>query len=172
MTPPARSKRATRSAGGQRGPNFRSAEPAPLVFLDGADDYQAARAFEVVRSKARAADPSIEVTRIDGESYEPSQLILASSPSLFGGSPLIEIHGLEKMNEALQKDLLSYIEAPQEDAVLVLHHSGGQRGKTLVNVLKKRASVIDVSPLKKDQERQDFVLGSSRVCAVRWILKR
>lgn len=159
MTPPARSTRAARAKGGQRGPTFRTAEPAPLVFLDGADDYQAARAFEIIRNKAREANESIDVTRIDGESYEPSQLILASSPSLFGGAPLIEIHGLEKMNEALQKDLLNYLEAPQDDAIVVLHHSGGQRGKSLVNILKKRASVIDVSPLKKDQERQDFVLG-------------
>jgi len=140
-----------------RGPSFREAEPRPLVLLHGADSYQAARAFQAIRSAARAADPETEVKRFDASGYQPGELLLAASPSLFGGSALIEFHGLESMNEAAQKDLTGYVAGADPSVILVAHHGGGNRGKSLVDAFKAAALVIDCSPLKKDAEKLAFV---------------
>lgn len=150
----------TSSRGGSRavrGPSFREAEPRPLVLLNGSDDYQAARAFQRIRELCRARAGDVEVTRFDAAQYQPGELLLAASPSLFGGPALIEFHGLESMNEFTQRDLTAYVAAPDPDVVLVAHHGGGQRGKALLDAFKKAALVIDCSALKKDAEKADFV---------------
>ena len=40
------------------------------------------------------------------------------SPSLFGESKLIEVEGLESMNDAFLADALGYLQHPEQDAVL------------------------------------------------------
>lgn len=146
----------------QRGTSFREAEPRPLVLLSGGDDYQAARAFQRIRELARASDPEVQVTRFEASAYQAGELLMAASPSLFGGTPFIEFHGLESMGEDAQKDLMAYVAAPDPDVVMVLHHAGGQRGKQLLDRLKTAAAVIDCTPLKRDAEKADFVAAEFR----------
>lgn len=156
MAAAARGSRA-RTTKAARGIGFRQAEPRPLVLLTGADDYQAARAFERIRELAKAQEPELTVTRFEAASYQPGELLLAASPSLFGGRNLVEFHGLAQMNEAAQKDLTGYVTSPDPDVCVVLHHSGGNRGKGLLDALKKSAAVIDCTPYKKDAEKVEFV---------------
>jgi DNA polymerase-3 subunit delta len=156
MAAAARGARA-RSAKGARGTSFRQAEPRPLVLLTGSDDYQAARAFDRIRDLAKAQEPELTITRFEASSYQPGELLLAASPSLFGGRNLVEFHGLAQMNEAAQKDLTGYVASPDPDVCVVLHHSGGNRGKSLLDALKKTATVIDCAPYKKETEKADFV---------------
>jgi DNA polymerase-3 subunit delta len=147
----------SRNSKAARGADFRRAEPRPLVLLTGSDDYQASRAFDRIRTLARAQDPDLTVTRFEAASYEPGELLLAASPSLFGGRNLVEFHGLASMNEAAQKDLSAYVANPDPDVCVVAHHSGGNRGKGLLDALKKTAAVIDCAPYKRDSEKADFV---------------
>lgn len=152
--PPRSSSRASSRAA--RGPSFRTAEPAPLILLSGSDDYQASLAFARIREKRRAVG-EVQLHRFDAANYQPGELLLAVSPSLFGDGALVEFHGLEKMNEAALKDLTAYVAHPDPEAVVVLHHGGGNRGKPLLDAVKKTAPIIDCSPLKKDAERVAFV---------------
>ncbi|BAS09099.1 DNA polymerase III [Arthrobacter sp. Hiyo4] len=46
------------------------------------------------------------------------------SPSLFGERKLIEVEGVEGMNDAFLADALTYLARPEPDAVLVLRHAG------------------------------------------------
>ncbi len=80
------------------------------------------------------------------------------SPSLFGESKLIEVEGLEAMNEAFLADALAYLGHLEPDAVLVLRHGGGARGKKLLDAVKKGGwPVVDCQPLKKDADKMAFV---------------
>lgn len=145
-----------------RGAGFREAEPRPLVLLTGSDEYQAARAFERIRELAKAQEPDLSLTRFDASSYQPGELLMAASPSLFGGRNLVEFHGLATMNEAAQKDLTAYVANPDPDVCLVAHHSGGNRGKALMDAFKKAALVIDCAPYKRDSEKAEFVQAEFR----------
>ena len=159
MSPAARSGRPAAGRGTSAGTvDWRAVAPAPVILVTGPEDYLAARAMDSVRSQARAADPDLEVTRLDAGSYAGGELILAASPSLFGERKLIEVHGLESMTEEFLRDGLAYVAAPEDDVVLVLRHAGGTRGKKLLDAVKASpAPVVDCQPLKKDADKAAFV---------------
>ncbi|ASN39302.1 DNA polymerase III subunit delta [Paeniglutamicibacter terrestris] len=153
---------APRGTSKNAGISWRSVTPAPLILLQGSEELLASRAFETVRTALRG-NAEIEMTRFEANSYERGELLLASSPSLFSETKLIEIRQLGTMNEDFLNDALSYAKSPAPDATLVMHHSGGVRGKKLLDALKAAgAIVVDCQPLKKDAEKIDFVAQEFR----------
>lgn len=150
-------KRATRSPASNASA-WRDAAPAAVVLVSGPEEYLAARAVDSIRGKVRSADPEVEVTRMDAAGYEAGTLAMQVSPSLFGESKLIEVEAVEAMNDAFLADALAYLGHPGEDAVLVLRHAGGNRGKKLLDAIKKAGwPVVDCQPLKKDADKVTFV---------------
>lgn len=143
--------------------SWREVAPAPVILLLGPEDYLATRAFESVRHRMRQESPDAETVRLDAASYEAGSLILLGSPSLFGGTQILEARGLAQMNDAFLQDALEYISDPAPDVVLVMHHAGGTRGKKLLDALKaKKAVVVECQSLKKDSDKIDFVTAEFR----------
>lgn len=172
MTPAARAGRAPsqrgaaapRAAGKSAGTiDWRDAAPAPIVLVLGPEEYLAARAVDSIRAKARAQSPDLEITKIDAGGYSGGELLMASSPSLFGDHKLVEVNGLESMTEEFLRDGLAYLGSPADDVVLVLRHAGGARGKKLLDAVRASAApVIDCQPLKKDTDKAAFVAAEFR----------
>lgn len=126
--------------------------------MSGPEEYLGIRAMDSIRSKVRAADPDVEVSRLNAAAYEAGTLLMQVSPSLFGESKLIEVESVEAMNDAFLADALAYLRQPGQDAVVVLRHGGGARGKKLLDAIKKGGwPVIDCQPLKKDADKMAFV---------------
>jgi DNA polymerase-3 subunit delta len=150
-------KRAPRSTA----PNpaaWRDAAPAAIVLVSGPEEYLGIRAMDIIRAKVRAAAPDVEVSRLNAAGYEAGTLLMQVSPSLFGESKLIEVESVEAMNDAFLADALAYLAQPEQDAVVVLRHGGGVRGKKLLDAVKKGGwPVIDCQPLKKDADKMAFV---------------
>ncbi|MGY3321030.1 MULTISPECIES: DNA polymerase III subunit delta [Arthrobacter] len=137
---------------------WRDVTPAAVVLVGGPEDYLGARAMDRIRGQVREAAPDVEVTRLNAASYSAGSLAMNVSPSLFGEQKLIEIDGLEAMNDAFLADALKYVAQPEPDAVLVLRHGGGVRGKKLLDTIKAGGwPVVDCQPLKKDAEKIAFV---------------
>lgn len=120
-----------------KGMAWDQAELAPLVLIRSAEELLGDRAVARLRAQARAADPAVEITRIDASGYASGQLATFASPSLFGERRLIEVGNLENVTDALATDLLAYLEAPVEDVWVVLRHNGGQRGKKVLDALTR-----------------------------------
>nr|WP_280801345.1 DNA polymerase III subunit delta [Arthrobacter pigmenti] len=132
-------------------------------MLSGPEEYLAMRSFEAVRTRMRELEPDVDTVRLDAAQYEAGALIVLGSPSLFGGTKVIEATGLSQMSDAFLQDALAYLIDPAPDVVLVMHHSGGTRGKKLLDQLKAgKATVVDCQPLKKDSEKIDFVSAEFR----------
>ena len=126
--------------------------------MGGPEEYLGIRAMDRVRAQVRTASPDVEVSRINASSYEAGTLLMQVSPSLFGESKLIEVEAVEAMNDAFLADALAYLGHPEPDAVLVLRHGGGARGKKLLDAVKKGGwPVVDCQPLKKDADKVAFV---------------
>ncbi|UYQ79072.1 DNA polymerase III subunit delta [Glutamicibacter sp. JL.03c] len=139
------------------GISWRELTPQPLILLTGSEDYLASRAFELLRSQA-AAREDIEVTRLDAAKYEPGELLLATSSSLFSSANLVEVHELAQMNEYFLKDAMSYLKDQAPENVVIMHYSGETRGKKLIDAIKAAgALVVNCQPVKKDAEKIDFV---------------
>lgn len=140
--------------------SWRDVSPAAIVLVGGPEEYLGIRAMDRVRAQVRVAAPDVEVSRINAAAYEPGTLLMQVSPSLFGESKLIEVEAVESMNEAFLTDALAYLGRPEEDAVLVLRHGGGARGKKLLDAIRKGGwPVVDCQPLKKDAEKAAFVVS-------------
>lgn len=121
-----------------------------------------------IRSLVRAAEPDVEVTRLDAGSYEAGSLAMNVSPSLFGERKLIEVEGLESMNDAFLADALAYLARPEPDAVLVLRHGGGNRGKKLLDAVKSAGwPMVDCQPLKKEADKTAFVVAEFKAASRR-----
>ncbi|MGJ9402044.1 DNA polymerase III subunit delta [Arthrobacter sp. KK5.5] len=155
---PTRSQAKTASAG-----SWRTVEPAPLVLLLGPESHLAGRAVERLRSLVRERESGVETTEFDAAAYQRGELLMAASPSLFGEAKVVVARGLATMNEDFLEDALAYCKSPAPDVVVAMHHSGGNRGKKLLDALKAAgAHVIDCQPLKKDAEKLDFVAQEFR----------
>lgn len=165
MTPPRR-----RASGGRNqtpGVDFREVEPAPVVLLKGSEDYVAIRAIDRIKAMLRAQHSAVEFTRVDAATAATGELAMVTSPSLFGEPRLIIAEDLASMNDVFLEEALGYLRQPaDEDVTLVLRHSGGNRGKKLLDQLTQQAVVVDCAPVKNDQDKLDFVRrefrGSSR----------
>jgi hypothetical protein len=72
------------------------------------------------------------------------------------------------MNDAFLADALTYLKHVEQDAVLVLRHSGGTRGKKLLDAVKAGGwPTVDCQPLKKDAEKTAFVTAEFRAAGRR-----
>lgn len=142
--------------------------PAGVVLITGPEEYLGIRAMDRIRSQVRAAAPDVELTRLNAGGYEAGSLAMIVSPSLFGESKLIEAEGLESMNDPFLADALAYLQHPEQDAVLVLRHAGGVRGKKLLDAVKAGGwPVVDCQPLKKDADKTAFVVAEFKAASRR-----
>jgi DNA polymerase III subunit delta len=138
--------------------SWREVEPANVVLISGPEEYLAHRAKDRIRSLVRGIHPDVELTQLDASTYSAGQLTMVASPSLFGESKLVEVASAAQMNDEFLADTLAYLKTPAEEVTLVIHHSGGVRGKKLLDAIKASGSpVVDCQAMKKDSEKLEFV---------------
>lgn len=135
-------------------------EPAPLVLVTGTEALLAERAVDRIITQARLADPDVEVTRIEGAGYQPGQLRVATSPSLFDEARVVVLADLHTATEQALTDLVAYVHEPSPDVVLVLQHGGGVRGKKTLDAIRAAgAVVVSCEPVKRDADKYAFAVA-------------
>ncbi|PKQ26433.1 MAG: DNA polymerase III subunit delta [Actinobacteria bacterium HGW-Actinobacteria-4] len=139
---------------------WHAAKPAPLVLVMGPETVLAERAVERILARMRADDRSIDVTRLDAGSYSRGALMAATSPSLFADPGAVIVESAETMNDEFLADALAYVGSPDPDAVVIIRHGGGVRGKKLLDALRASKTPEYTCPaIKRDNELVDFVQG-------------
>lgn len=135
----------------------------PLVLISGPEQVIAERALTATLEELRQGEPDLEVVRLYAATYEAGSLGVHASPSLFGGSTAIVVHDLDEAPDELQEDLLGYLEAPAPEVTLVVVHKTGQRGKKVLDTIKKSQSrVIEAPAIKSDRDKSEFALHEFR----------
>jgi DNA polymerase-3 subunit delta len=149
---------------------WNEARPAAVVLVSGPEDLLADRAVRRIRETLAAADPSLEVTDLDASSAVPGDLTTLASPSLFGEPRLIRVTAVERLSEAFLNETLRYLEAPDDGATLVLRHTGGVRGKKLLDAIRGGAGggiEIPCAEVKRDGDRSAFASAEFRAAGRR-----
>lgn len=144
--------------------------PAPVVLVSGTEAVLADRASRALRDLLRTEDPSLEVSDLDAGGYAPGELVTLASPSLFGEPRLLRVDGVERATDAFLEEALAYLGAPADDTVLLLRHSGGQRGKKLLDAVRAGTGggiEIVCAPIARDSDRADFVAAEFRAAGRR-----
>ncbi len=135
----------------------------PLLLVSGPEEVLADRAVTSVLHELRDTLPEVEVIRLTASTYEGGQLLLHTSPSLFGGARAVVVEGFEETTDELQSDLLAYLAAPADDVTLVVTHRSGNRGKKVLDALRKQgARVFEAPAVKSDRDKAEFVTHEFR----------
>ncbi|NHA67833.1 DNA polymerase III subunit delta [Phycicoccus flavus] len=136
----------------------------PYVLIAGPEGVLAERGLAETLDQLRVTSPDLEVIRLYAGAYESGQLVLHTSPSLFGGAKCVVVHDVDEAPDELQADLLAVLAAPPEpDLTLVVLHKGGQRGKKVLDALRGTgARVVDAPAVKTDRDKADFATHEFR----------
>ncbi len=134
----------------------------PLVLVRGPEELLADRAVAAVLSDLKVAAPDLDVVRV-GSDYHSGQLVMDTSPSLFGGSTCVVVEALHEASEDLHADLLAYLASPADHVTLVVRHASGPRGKKVLDALVAgKARVYECPAVKSERDKSDFVTNEFR----------
>lgn len=144
---------------------------APVVLVKGSEGYFVDAVTDHLLALARARDPEVEVTRFEAAGYQPHQLDVITSPSLFGELRHIVVDGVDATSDAFVTDALAYLatlDREPGEVTMVLRHTRGVRGKKLLDAIAAAGfPVVACEPLKRDSEKVDFVSARFRAAGRR-----
>jgi DNA polymerase-3 subunit delta len=138
-----------------------------VTLVTGAEEFLAERTIASVVSALRAADVEADVTEIPASELGPGSLAELTSPSLLAATRAVVVRGLQDLPEESAARLIAYVTSPAGDIALVLVHSGGQKGKGLVDKLRKLGVVEARCDSPKQWELTRFVAGEVRAAGGR-----
>lgn len=128
-----------------------------LVLVSGPEQILAQRAVDSVLTALRTHEPEVDVVRISAADYEPGALGVHASPSLFGGWTAIVVEDFDESDDALVEDAHALAQDPPEGVTLIVRHKSGNRGKRVLDLLKKRGRVMTAPAVKSDRDKTSFV---------------
>ena len=132
--------------------------PIPVTLVSGPEELLRDRAVAQVVAHARRADPSTEVHDFSALGLESGRVTGLASPSLFGEPTVIVVRDIGDAVDAVVDELKTYVRAPPSDVALVLVHSGGVKGKGLLDAVKKSdAAVVECKAVKWESDKVSFV---------------
>jgi DNA polymerase III subunit delta len=138
----ARPSTSTRAAGAA--PGGAAEALGSVILITGSEEFLAERTIRSITDAVRAGDPDADVTEATGADVGRGALAELTSPSLFAASRAVVVRQLPDVPDDGVEGLLAYSAAPADDIALVLVHPGGQKGKGVVDKLRK-AGVREVA---------------------------
>lgn len=136
---------------------------APVTLVTGSEELLVDRAVAEVVAAARAEEPATQTYDLVATEVDPGRLVELSSPSLFGERRVLVLRGVEAAGKAMAAATVELMRDPPEDVILVLVHSGGNRGRTLLDAATEvGARRVDCPAVKQYRDRLDFVTGEAR----------
>ena len=135
----------------------------PLTLVTGPEELLADRAVAEVVNAARAADPAVEICDTAPGQLAPGGFAELVSPSLFGEAKVVVLRGVQDLTAEQTTEVTRYLADPAETTVLVLVHTGGTKGKGLLDAVRKhKPNVVDCPKLSKPGDRVGFVKNEFR----------
>ena len=141
---------------------WRTVTVAPLIFVQGSEEYIHTRVAESIKAQLKQAEPDTEIHHRSAAEYQAGELQVLASPSLFGEKKLLIFDEMHKMSDAFITDGLEYIKQANADITFLGLHGGGTRGKRLLDALKKAGIFIEAKPIKSDRDRLEFLQAEFR----------
>ncbi|MGW9826256.1 DNA polymerase III subunit delta [Brevibacterium pityocampae] len=135
------------------------AKPAPVVVVSGGESVLVRKAQDRIVAACRK-HKDLETTHLDAVRYEAGDLAMAAAPSLFATRKLVIVDSVAQCGDDFLQDALAYVGEVNEDAVVLLKHSGGNRGSKLLTAIDKAGYPrVDAQAMKNESDRQDFALA-------------
>ncbi|MCY7373910.1 MAG: DNA polymerase III subunit delta [Spirochaetaceae bacterium] len=136
-----------------------AADTFPTVTLvTGPEELLRDRAVARVVAQVRRTDASTGVQDMSAVGLEPGRVTELASPSLFGEPTVIVVRDVGDAADAVVDELKTYVGSAAPDVALVLVHSGGVKGKGLLDAVRKSgAAVVECKVVKWESDKVAFV---------------
>lgn len=132
--------------------------PPPLHLVLGEEELLVQRAVQAAVDAARLADPQAEMRSSRATDLAAGELAELVSPSLFAEGRVVVLQAAHEAGKDIAAEVLDYARAPVEGIVLVVVHAGGNRGKALVDGLRKAGAEVTECPrITRYEDRAAFV---------------
>lgn len=149
---------------------WRMSRPAfgRVTLVTGPEGLLADRAVSDTVAAARAEQPEVEVTETEAGRLDGTTLAELTGGSLFATWQAAIIRDLASLPDELHPMVLALATEPVPEAAVILVHGGGQKGKGLLDKLRK-APGVDVTdcPQLKTWELPQFVSAEVRRAGAR-----
>jgi DNA polymerase-3 subunit delta len=120
------------------------------TLITGNDEFMAERTINRTRRAICRTDPDADVSELSAAGLGPGAIAEISSPSLFASIRCVVVSGLEDLPADAVEPLISYVADPAPDVALLLHHTGGVKGKAVLDKLRAAGAVeVKATPMKK-----------------------
>ncbi len=140
-------------------------DPSPfgrVLLVTGPESLLAERAAADFVAAAVGERPDAAVTRVEAAQLDAGSLAEAAGGSLFASATVLVVNELGDLPADLADQLVALAGDPGADLALCLVHSGGNKGKAVLDRLRKlRVHVQDCPPIKP-WELPQFVAAEAR----------
>lgn len=126
-----------------------------ILLITGNAEFLADRTRSRAVAAVTAEHPECEVAESTATGLAPGELAGLTSPSLFSEVSALVLTELQDLPDAAQSELLAYAAEPSSDIAVVLVHGGGNKGKGLLDKLRKLPSVSEVK-LEQPKYERDY----------------
>ncbi|MBC7632409.1 DNA polymerase III subunit delta [Aeromicrobium sp.] len=126
-----------------------------ILLITGNAEFLADRTRARAVAAVTAEHPECEVAEASATGMQTGELAGLTSPSLFSDVSALVLTELQDLPEAAQGELLAYAANPSPDVTVVLVHGGGNKGKGLLDKLRKTDCVSEIKVEQPKYER-DF----------------
>ena len=118
-----------------------------MVLVTGAESLLVERAVAKVLREARATAADVELAEVDAVRLDAAGFAELTNPSLFSAHQVAVINDVGGAPTEVADAIVTLAAAPPPDLVLVLVHLGGNRGKGLLDRLKRLGvTAVDCVP--------------------------
>jgi DNA polymerase-3 subunit delta len=133
-----------------------------LVLVRGPEALLSDRAVDALRHRMRSESPDVEISEIEAARLDAGKLAEITSPSLFSSRRAAVINALETLAPELDAELVNLAAAQISDLAVICVHSGGPKGKGLLEKLKSAGADVIECPAVKTWELPQFVSAEAK----------
>jgi len=126
-----------------------------ILLISGNAEFLAERTRVRALAAVTAEHPECEVSESSASGLQPGELAGLTSASLFSDLTVLVLNDLQDLPEAAQAELLAYAAEPSKEIAVVLIHGGGNKGKGLLDKLRK-VSIVSEVKLEAPKYERDF----------------
>jgi DNA polymerase III subunit delta len=131
-------------------------------LVTGSEAFLADRAVRSAVAAVTKGAAEVEVTEMLASELDAGTLAELTGPSLFAAQRMLVLRNLEDLSSDVGPRLVEYAGSPADDVAVVLVHSGGQKGKPLLDQLRKAKVNEVVASAPKAWELPKFVANEIR----------
>jgi DNA polymerase-3 subunit delta len=133
-----------------------------VLLITGTEAFLADRAVRSAITAVTKTAPELEVTDVQAADLDAGALAELTGPSLLAAERMLVLRGLENLAAEVAPRLADYAAQPAPDVTVVLVHSGGAKGKAVLDRLRKAGVNEIVAAAPKAWELPQFVAGEIR----------